>query len=75
MRIMQSAMPILIAAVLLWSCSGGNNGEEEKGKIEAMTEEIGQEAVRAIKSPIEKAQAVADQEEKRARETDRANSE
>lgn len=71
MRFMQSAMTILIAATLLWSCSGGND-EEKKGKIGTMTEEIGQEAVQAIKTPLEKAQAVADQEEQRARETDRA---
>jgi hypothetical protein len=59
----------------VWSCSNGNNSEEEKGKIETMTEEIGQEAVRMIKTPIDKAQAVADQEEKRAREMEKLTEE
>ena len=42
----------------------------EKGKIEAMTEKAGQEAVKAIKTPIEKAQTVADKEAQRAKEMD-----
>lgn len=60
---------LFIAAILMCSCSDGGN-EEEKGKIQTMTEEIGQEGVRMIKTPIDKAQAVADQEEERAREMD-----
>jgi len=40
-----------------------------------MTEEIGQEGVRMIKTPIDKAQAAADQEEQRVREMDRLNKE
>lgn len=75
MRLLQSILMIPVAAFLLCSCSNGDNGEEEKDRIETMTEEIGREAVRTIKTPIEKAQAVAEQEEQRARDTERANSE
>ncbi|MDY0351041.1 MAG: hypothetical protein RBR09_07295 [Desulfobulbaceae bacterium] len=73
MRLIKSALTILIAA-LMWSCSNGGS-EEEKGKIQTMTEEIGQEGVRMIKTPIDKAQAAADQEEQRVREMDRLNKE
>lgn len=76
MRLIKPALIMVIAAALMWSCStDGNDEEKEKGKIEIMTEEIGQEGVRMIKTPIDKAQAVADQEEERAREMDRLNKE
>jgi len=75
MRFGKSGLILLITAALLWSCSSGGDEEKEKGKIEIMTEEIGQEGVRMIKTPIDKAQAVADQEEQRAREMDRLNKE
>ncbi|HHO47935.1 MAG TPA: hypothetical protein ENN06_05720 [Desulfobacteraceae bacterium] len=75
MQCIKPALMLLIAAALMWSCSNGGD-EEEKGKIKTMTEEIGQEGVRMIKTPIDKAQAVADQEEQRAREmNDRLNKE
>lgn len=57
---------------LLVACS---SDDDEKGKIETMTEKAGQEAVRMIKTPIDKAQAVADQEEQRARELDKQHQE
>lgn len=75
MRLIKPALIMVIAAALMWSCSNDGNDEEKKGKIEIMTEEIGQEGVRMIKTPIDKAKAVADQEEERAREMDRLNKE
>lgn len=41
---------------------------KEKGKIEAMTEKAGEDAVKAIKTPMEKAQTATDIAEKRAGE-------
>lgn len=64
---------LAITATLLCSCSGDKEKEAEPGKIETMTKEMGQEAVRMIKTPMEKAQAVADQEEKRAKEMDESS--
>ncbi len=71
MKILKSIVIILMSAVLLYSCSG----DDEKGRIETKTEEIGKEAVRMIKTPIDKAQAVADKEEERAKEIDERNKE
>ncbi|MFZ5797085.1 MAG: hypothetical protein ACYCYR_01755 [Desulfobulbaceae bacterium] len=64
----KSVLMVITAALFLCSCSGGDDQEQEKGRIEAMTEKAGQDAVKAIKTPIEKAQAMADQETRRARE-------
>ena len=59
-----------LTATLLCACSGDSEKEAKTGKIDTMTKEVGQEAVRMIKAPIEKAQAVADEQEKRAKELD-----
>jgi len=72
MKCIKTCLVLFLAAVLLCSCSS-NDEEEKEGRIETMTKEIGQEAVRAIKTPIEKAQAVADEQEERAREMDERN--
>ena len=68
MQLIKTIPTFLLAAVLLCACSNGNDQEKKPGKIETMTKEVGQEAVRAIKTPIDKAQAVANQEEQRAQE-------
>lgn len=68
MRFIKSALTVVAATLLLCSCSSGNDQEKEKGKIEAMTEKAGQDAVKAIKTPMEKAQTAADVAEKRAKE-------
>ena len=75
MRFSKSVLIAVAAAILLCSCSSGNDDEKKKGKIEAMTEQAGQEAVRAIKTPIEKAQTVADKEAQRAKEMEERNQE
>lgn len=70
----KTIMIVALATVLLGACSGDNEAETKPGKIDTMTKEAGQEAVRMIKTPIEKAQAAADIQEKRAQEMDeRAN--
>ena len=72
MQYLKKTVFILAILSLIAACS---SGEDEKGKIETMTEKAGQEAVRMIKTPIDKAQAVADQEEQRARELDQQHQE
>lgn len=64
---------VMLSALLFVSCSQEEKADEP-GKIETMTKEIGQEAVRMIKTPVDKAQAVADREEQRARDMDQRNS-
>jgi PBP1b-binding outer membrane lipoprotein LpoB len=73
MTTLKTVILLIISAALLCACSGDNEKNDETGKIESMTKEIGQEAVRVIKTPIEKAQAIADKEEKRANEMDASN--
>ena len=63
---------LFLSSILLYACSGDNDKETKAGKIDTMTKEVGQEAVRMIKAPIDKAQAVADQAAKQAQETDKA---
>lgn len=70
MRFIKAALTAVVATLLLCSCSGDNDQKKEKGKIEAMTEKAGQDAVKAIKAPVEKAQTAAAEAEKRAKEMD-----
>ena len=60
----------LAAASLLGACSTERESRVHSPALETMTEAAGKEAVRMIKTPIEKAQAVADKEEQRAKEMD-----
>ena len=68
MRFIKAALVVVAVALLLCSCSSDKDQDKEKGKIEAMTEKAGQDAVKAIKTPVEKAQTAADVAEKRAKE-------
>jgi len=68
MKHSKTAIMLILCTSLLWACTGDKEKESEPGKIDTMTKEIGQEAVRTIKTPIDKAQAVADKEAQRARE-------
>jgi PBP1b-binding outer membrane lipoprotein LpoB len=63
-----------LATLLLCSCSNETEKEIKPGKIDTMTKKIGQDAAQMIKTPIDKAQAVADQEEKRIRKMDEDSS-
>lgn len=68
MRVPKSLLVAVAAVLLLCSCSDSKKQEEEKGKIEAMTEQMGKDAVQAIKTPMEKAQAAADAASEKAKE-------
>ena len=70
MKSHKTIVMLFLSLFILCSCSGDNEKEAKTGKIDAMTKEVGQEAVRMIKTPIDKAQAVADKEKKRAQEMD-----
>ena len=66
-------MMLFLSSILLCACSGDKEKETKPGKIDTMTKEIGQEATRMIKTPLDKAKAVANKEEKRVQELDTSN--
>jgi len=49
---------IIMLCFTVYSCSSGRDSEQEKGGIEQLTDQIGQEAVEGITTPIKKARAV-----------------
>ncbi len=56
---------LLFAGMSLWACSSEPEGESEKGAIKQMTDQVAKDLVHQIRSPINKARAVKDQEEDR----------
>ena len=62
---------ILVVSVggAFWGCSDRKEPGPEKGAIQKMTEETAKEAVNQIRTPIEKARSVAEQQEEKNRET------
>ena len=71
MKSRKTIMILFLSSILICACSSDNEKETKTGKIDTMTKEVGQEAVRMIKTPIEKAQAVADEEKKRTQDMDK----
>lgn len=61
-------MMLFLSTILLYACSEDNEKETKMGKIDTINKEMSQKAIRMIKDPIEKAQAVADKEEERGQE-------
>ena len=73
--IMKRVLPCcLIGMVLLsgafWACSDKKEPAPEKGAIKKMTEETAREAVNQIRTPIDKARSVAQQQEEKNKELD-----
>ena len=66
----------LIGAALIigafWGCSDKKEPGPEKGAIKKMTEETAREAVNQIRTPIDKARSVAQQQEDKAKAMDDA---
>ena len=56
---------LLFAGVLLWSCSNNPGEESEKGTIRMKTDQVAHDLSHKIRSPIDKARAVKEQEEER----------
>ena len=64
---------LMITALFLaagLSCTKKQGDEEEKGSIEALTEQVGREAADEIKKPIEKARTVDALSRERVQEMD-----
>jgi hypothetical protein len=55
-----------------YGCSDKKEPAPEKGAIQKMTEDTAREAVKQIRTPIDKARSVAQQQEDKAKELDDA---
>lgn len=73
MKSHKTIMMLCLSSILLCACSGDKEKENQPGKIDTMTKEVSQEAVRMIKTPIEKAPAVAEKEEEHNQELKEIN--
>ena len=54
---------LIMVGMSLLACSGGSDGESEKGAIRQMTDQVADEMVHKMRSPIDKARAAKDQGE------------
>ena len=57
-----SVMVLFIGSAIFIACPDNKDAESEKGTIEKMTDKTAKEMVGRIRTPIEKAQSVKDQQ-------------
>lgn len=69
---MVAAMVIFWVSAGLFACSNNNEAESEppKGAIEQMTDKAAQKAIKQIRTPLDNARSVADQEQDRLNDMD-----
>lgn len=67
-----SMIGVVLVSVAFWGCSDKKESALEKGAIKKMTEETAREAVNQIRTPIDKARSVAQQQEDKAKKMDDA---
>jgi hypothetical protein len=63
---------VVLVSGAFYGCSDKKEPVPEKGAIQKMTEETAKEAVKQIRTPIDKARSVAQQQEDKAKELDDA---
>ena len=61
---------LLILCFCFSACSRGEDDEKEKGAIEKMTDQVAEDIVKKIQTPIDKARNAKDLEEERAEKID-----
>ena len=61
---------VMMLSGAFWGCSDKKEPATEKSSIKKMTEETAREAVNQIRTPIDKARSVAQQQEDKAKEMD-----
>ena len=71
-KIMVAAMALFCGCAVLFACSNNNEAESEppKGVIEQMTDKAAQKAINQIRTPLDNARSVADQEQDRLNDMD-----
>ena len=63
--LLTSVIVMLLSGAALIACSNNKEAESEKGTIEKMTDKTAKEVVNRIRTPIDKAQSVKNQQEDR----------
>ena len=66
-KLLTGLIVVVFSAVCITSssCSKNDSSEAEKGSIEKFTDQVAEDAVRGINSPINKARSLQDRTEKR----------
>jgi len=54
-KLLHITMALLLAGMFLGACSGNSDEESEKGAIRQMTDQVADEMVHKMRSPIDKA--------------------
>ena len=67
-----SVIVLLLYSAAFFACSNNKETESKKGKIETMTDKTAKELVDRIRTPIEKARAVKNQQEHRSNDIEKA---
>jgi hypothetical protein len=68
--LLYSVMVLFLGSVTIIACSDNKETESEKGTIEKMTDKAAKEMVNKIRTPIDKARSVKNQQEDRLNEID-----
>ena len=66
-----SVTMLLLGCAVFFACSDNKKADSEKGAIEKMTDKTAKEAVNRIRTPIDKAQSVKNQQDDRLREMEK----
>lgn len=67
-----SVIVLLLYSATFFACSNNKETESKKGVIETMTDKTAKELVDRIRTPIEKARAVKNQQEHRSNDIEKA---
>ena len=67
-----SFLAVLFAAAVLFACSDKKEATSKKGSIETVTDQASEQIEKRIRTPLEQAQSVKDQEENRLRDIEGA---
>ena len=68
--LLYSVMVLFLGNAAIIACSDNKEAESEKGTIEKMTDKAAKEMVNKIRTPIDKARSVKNQQEDRLNEID-----
>ena len=64
-KLLYMTMALIMVGMFTLACSDNSDGESEKGAIRQMTDQVADEMVHKMRSPIDKARAARDQGEDR----------
>jgi len=70
--LLTAVIVMLLGGAALIACSNNKEAESEKGTIEKMTDKTAKEIVNRIRTPIDKAQSVKNQQEDRLNDMEKS---